>query len=656
MQIAQVLIFRGVENIYTYLLPENADQTFSVGEHVEIPFGRSTAKGLIVKIEPDQKKIPNLKPILKTLPKLPIISAETLDFLFWFKDHYHLTPFKAYQTIMGSYKIKPVKIEESTIKTQDKAYDLNLEQEKIIDTVLKDKANTQYLLFGVTSSGKTEVYIQIAKKILNQKKNVLILLPEIALTPQIANIFKKRFGSKVAVIHSGLTPKQRSLEWNKIYQEHINIVIGPRSAVFAPLKNLGLIIVDEEHENTYKQENNPRYYTHTVAAFRSQTNQAKLIFGSATPSIEIYHHAHSAHPLKLLKLSKRVLDLPMPKVEIIDMKDEIAQGNKNIFSIKLLKQIKISLSKKEKVMILINRRGYAPYIICQKCGTIYSCPECNLSFTYHKDKKLRCHRCNIIKELTHLCPKCKTQSLYFSGLGIQKAETELIKIFPDHNIIRLDKDTAKTSEILEQMLTDFSQKGDILIGTQIIAKGHHFPEVTCVGVLGIDTVLGIPDFRSCERAFQLLTQVAGRAGRSHKKGKVFVQTYMPDHYIFQYAQKHDFEGFYEQEINFRKQLFYPPYSTLINILLSSPKEADLKIYSRELTQYITNAIQTKKLKIQIIGPKPAPIEKIKNYYRWHILLKCPPETEKEIKNILKHLPKPKSWVRLIIDFEPRSIL
>jgi primosomal protein N' (replication factor Y) (superfamily II helicase) len=658
LKIAEVLVFRGVGQLYTYLIPEDKASQLTVGTPVKIPFGRAETHGIIMNIAAfSSSKVKNLKEISAPLEKIPSLSPQIIAFLLWFKEYYQLTPYKAYQTIMGSNKLRLLKEEEHKFSKKEKTHQLTKEQKEIITTILKSKGAASFLLFGVTSSGKTEIYLQIAQEILNIGKTVLILLPEIALTPQMTKIFQERFGTGVAVIHSGLTPKQREIAWNKVYQEKAQIVLGPRSAIFSPLKNIGLIVVDEEHETTYKQDSHPRYYTHTVAQYLSKQNKAKLIFGSATPGIELFNTTENKE-LKLLKLAKRVLNRPLPEVEIIDMRAELLNGNKSMFSHKMSQYIKEALAKQEKVMLLVNRRGYAPYIICQKCGTIYTCPECNLSFTYHKDKKLRCHRCNVVQDVTNKCPKCKINSLAFSGVGIQKVEAELHKQFPGSHIMRLDRDTAKNAKHLEEILNEFEDKGDILLGTQIIAKGHHFEAVTFVGVLGIDTILNIPDFRACERTFQLLTQVAGRAGRGHKRGRVIVQTCQPEHYAIQHAKTHAYENFYRQEISYRKELSYPPFSSLLNIIISSKNESDIKRYCTQIMKYLEPELQLYESedRPQIIGPKPAPVERLKTYYRWHILIKCKKSQENKLKEIIKHLPEAKSSVRLIIDFEPRSVL
>lgn len=657
MQIAKTLVFRGISEFYLYQIPDNQSD-IQIGTHVEIPLGKGKAEGLIIEIlqnqtEYEEKKI---KPILNPLPKRPTVNPELINLIIWFSKYYLVTPYKAYQTVIGSMKLRKLPPHKNTnFQFNDPNYELTQEQNAAIQTILSNPKPDKYLIFGVTASGKTEVYIQIAKKVLKQNKSVLILVPEIALTPQITQTFRQRFGPIVAIIHSGLTPKEHEIEWNKIYQGQCAIVIGARSAVFTPLQNIGLIIVDEEHEPSYKQESNPRYFTHSIVEVRANYHKAIQIYGSATPSVETYYKMAQSSPNAIISLKNRVNKQKLPKVLIADMKEERANGNDTYFSKLLLSQIKEKIEKKERIIILINRRGFSTYISCQSCGTILTCPQCNLSYTYHKDKIFRCHRCFTQLPLTHVCPKCHKPRLSFSGIGIQKAELELTRFFPNTTIQRIDKDSTPNVTKLENELTDFKATGSILLGTQLIAKGHHFEDVTLVGVLGIDTTLNLPDFRSSQRVFQLLTQVAGRAGRSQKEGTVIIQTYEPDHPAIIHATNHNFIGFYEEELGYRKQLNYPPFSQLINIICSSKNEFELKKYTSMIHFFLKEHLKEILDKIDILGPRPAPIERIKDYYRYHFLLKCEPEIIPKVKEVLSQIPT-KIGIRNIIDFDPRSLL
>jgi primosomal protein N' (replication factor Y) len=618
-----------------------------VGDHVIVPFGKSNATGVVLTIT-DKDPSKNYKEIIGLSEEKSPLNPDIIDLIKWFYPHYQCSPYQAYQTIVGSKKKRKLPEPPTSTDIQEPGYTLTAEQQSAVSTILTSPLK-ESLLFGITSSGKTEVYIQAATHILSQKKSAIILVPEIALTPQFMSIFESRFGKTIGILHSGLTPKARETTWAQIEAGHITLVIGPRSAVFAPVQNLGLIIIDEEHESTYKQETHPRYDTLVVAKKRCQISDARIVYGSATPSIEEYHHAINNH-FNLLNLTKRAQERPLPRVHIIDMAQE---QTTTTLSVSLEKAIQDRLAQKQKVLILINRRGFAPYISCQKCGKIHTCPECNLSLTYHTDKHFRCHRCLITQPLTHTCKHCKKNSLNFGGIGIQKIESDLKKNFPEAHITRLDRDSAKSAKDIERILTEFKSQGDILLGTQMIAKGHHIEEVTLVGVLGIDMTLNMPEFRAPERTFQLLTQVAGRAGRGEIPGEVYIQTYQPDHYAIKHASTHNYLSFYEEEITYRKMLGYPPFSNLVHIILSSKNLSELKKEAQKIKYYLQeNLPKTSRFS----DPSPAPIEKIKLNYRWNILIKIPHEDTESALNALQKMPHPEKIVRVILDIDPKSIL
>ncbi|NQY73609.1 MAG: primosomal protein N' [Candidatus Margulisbacteria bacterium] len=653
--VADIWVFRNVPSHYTYLIEDKHENEIVVGCQVVVPLGHGQANGMVLK---KYRSIPkqNYKFIKKRLPKKPVISREIIQLVRWVQDTYFLNPHKAFQTVVGT------KTKRSLISTSPQAtpliqpYALHPDQQTVIDTILK-KNGTEFLLHGITASGKTEVYIQIAIQMIQQNKGVIMLLPEISLTPQFRNILHQRFGNLVSVIHSGLTPKERDIEWNRIYQGHATIVLGPRSAIFAPIQDLGLIIIDEEHETTYKQDQNPRYQVHDIARFRAEENNALLIYGSATPQIETYSQTTVEFGSQLIKcvMSKRVGSHHLPDIRIVDMKENIKGGSSLQFSSELIKEIQHNIDHNEKVILLLNRRGYAPYISCQKCGHIHDCTHCKLSYTYHKNKTFQCHRCDITVPVTNTCTYCKKPSLSFSGTGTQKAELELHALFPGTSILRMDKDTIQHSREYEEKFNAFKSKGAILLGTQLIAKGHHFEDVTLVGILGIDTTLNIPDFRSCERTFQLITQAAGRAGRGKKPGRVIVQTQNPEHYAIQYASQHDYEGFYAQEVAFRKSLWYPPFSDLVHIILSSPSLSDVDAYSKIIVPTLSSWEEVFGDDIKMLGPKAAPVPCIRAHHRKHVLIKCAPSISKDFKSHLKKLPASKK-VKVIIDLNPKQIL
>ncbi len=646
--IVDVLVFRGIQTLYSYTVPNHLEGQVVPGLIVDIPLGRAKAKGLVITCT-NTSSTKTLKPLTGITPKTPLIHPDLIDLILWFYHYYNTTPYKAYQTIIGNRKFRDVTAPDATLSHEPPPYDLNVEQTELLKILLNQKpGHHDYLIHGVTGSGKTEIYMQLAATMLERGKETLILLPEIALTPQFRTHFKKRFGPHIAVVHSGLTPKQRDEAWSAIYQGYTPIVIGPRSAIFSPFKDIGLIVIDEEHDASYKQDSHPRYYTHQVAKFRAEQHEALFIKGTATPALESYHYSNP----HVLTLNQRVNEYPLPKVSIINMKD---QTNMHALSSELKEGITDRLKKGEKTLILLNRRGYATLIKCQACGEVHTCPQCDLSFTYHQDKSLRCHRCDIKVPLTHWCSHCKKPRLAFCGTGIQKMELALINQFPQATLCRLDRDTAKTAKQLEAVLDHFKKEGDILIGTQLIAKGHHIEDITLVGVIGIDTVLSIPDFRAPERAFQLVTQVAGRAGRGTKAGEVIVQTYQPDHYALRHASTHCFNNFYKEELAYREQLWYPPFSKLINIILSSPTLPTLESHLSDWQTFINKTLMGFGDQIQILGPKPAPVERLKKYYRWNILIKYDPDIESDIKATLKTSPESKA-VRTILDLDPLSIL
>lgn len=646
---ADILIFRGVVTLYTYTVDKEKTPSIQVGSIVTVSFGKSTVKGLVVSLASSKS---SLKPILKEHTDYIAIPEPLVSLILWFYNYYQTTPYKAFQTISSLKKIRPLPqlIHNDPI---DIPPPLTHHQKHVVESISNNWIDQKHIyLHGITGSGKTEVYLALSKKILDQGKDVLFLLPEIALTPQFTTLIQRRFGTLVAVLHSGLTPKQKEIEWNRIYHGHAKIIIGPRSAIFAPCQNLGLIIMDEEHEPSYKQENHPRYLTHTIALERSRSEHASLILGSATPNIERYYQTQTLYSLYTLK--ERATGAPLPQVITVDMKKETELGLKTFISNQLYTHIQECLEKKKKTLILINRRGFATFINCQRCGSAPQCPECHLGYTYHQDRSFRCHRCHIKIPATNYCERCNKHSLMFSGLGIQKVQLELKRTFPNANILRLDKDIAKNLNEINSILNTFKQEGDILIGTQMIAKGHDIEGVNLVGVLGIDTTLSMPDFRSPERTFQLLTQVAGRAGRHKDPGTVIVQTYRADHYAIKAAQNHDFDSFFEEEINFRESLNYPPFCSLINIIFSALEKETAYC----VAQKFFNAIQPflEGYLVDIMGPKPAPIEKAQDYYRWNIVFKFQQTDASFLKSLIKlHIPKHND-VRIIVDFDPYHIL
>lgn len=538
--------------------------------------------------------------------------------------------------------------------------DLNAEQAAVVEQVTSQigRESNPFLLEGVTGSGKTEVYLHIIDKVLKLGKTAIVLVPEISLTPQMTNRFISRFGKKVAIMHSALSDGEKFDEWRKIKSGQARVVVGARSAIFVPIENIGAIIIDEEHEATYKQESNPRYHARDVALLRAKYHKAVLLMGSATPSIESRARA-SRGVYQFLQLTHRANPMAkIPKVEIVDFRDYVGQQEVSNFTPYLLEKIADRLEKNEQVVLMLNRRGYSSFIMCRDCGYVDECPNCDISLTLHMDTKtMNCHYCGFEKSIPHTCPNCHSRSIRYYGTGTQKAYDELVEVFPQARILRMDVDTTRQKGAHQRILDKFgNHEANILLGTQMIAKGLDFPNVTLVGVLNADTSLNLPDFRSSERTFQLLTQVAGRAGRAEKEGEVLIQTYNPQHYAIQLAQKQDYEAFYAYEMGIRRQLSYPPYYFTVGLTLSHKDEQIVVCKSSELLQLLRQQLSDK---IKILGPTPKPIARTHNLYHYQIIVKY--RFEDNLENVLNQildltqLPENKD-LRLVIDYEPQNFM
>ena len=542
----------------------------------------------------------------------------------------------------------------------DSALVLNEEQEAAVQAITQQigQGGKPFLLEGVTGSGKTEVYLQVIQEALSRGKTAIMLVPEISLTPQVTNRFISRFGKKVAILHSGLSNGERYDEWRKVERGEAQVVVGARSAIFAPLKNIGAIIIDEEHEASYKQDSNPRYHARDVALLRAKYNQAVLVLGSATPSLESRARAGKGvyHFLQLTKRAKPQAQIP--EVEIVDFRDYIGQNEASNFTPVLLEAIQDKIDRKEQVVLMLNRRGYSSFVMCRECGTVDTCPNCDISLTLHMDtKSMNCHYCGFSKGIPHTCPNCSSRSIRYYGTGTQKASDELAEAFPQARILRMDVDTTRKKGSHEQILKEFGEgRADILLGTQMIAKGLDFPNVTLVGVLNADTALNLPDFRSSERTFQLLTQVAGRAGRAEKEGHVIIQSYNPNHYAITFAKNQDYEGFYAYEMSIRKQLAYPPYYFTVGLTLSHKIEAEVVKKSYEVLNMIRSGLSDK---VQILGPTPKPIARTHNLYHYQLIIKY--RFEEHLQEVLNQIldwtqEKDNKDLRLSIDHEPQSFM
>ncbi len=506
------------------------------------------------------------------------------------------------------------------------------------------------LIHGVTGSGKTEVYLRIISEVIAQGKQAIVLVPEIALTPQTVNRFGTRFGDRVTVLHSALSPGERFDQWWKIYRGEVDVVVGARSAVFAPTPNLGLIVLDEEHEGTYKQEEGSiRYHTRDVAIKRCALVQGQVLLGSATPALESYHQALQGN-YSLVELTMRVESRPLPHVDVVDMREQFEQGNRSMLSTPLRDALAQLGLGDEQAIILLNRRGYASFVLCRECGHVVHCPNCQVSLTYHqRDNRLHCHYCLHREILPKRCPSCASPYLRQFGVGTEQVEAVLKEEFPNLKTLRLDADTTRRKGAHARILQAFSDgRAQILVGTQMVAKGLDFPKVTLVGVLSADLGLNFPDIRAAERTFQLLTQVAGRSGRGDQPGRVIIQAYDPHHFSIRCAQNHDFLGFYRQEISFRRSLGYPPFQQLTRILCSGPM-----VQTEEVAREIHNYLLDRGLPTSsILGPSPAPIGRIQGRYRWQLLLKSP----QPLGALLRELPQLDASVQVVVDTDPLFML
>lgn len=533
---------------------------------------------------------------------------------------------------------------------------LTAEQSMAIEAI-EDSEENLILLKGVTGSGKTEVYMRLVEKVLTEGKSAIVLVPEIALTPQMIERFKGRFGSNVALFHSKLSDGERFDEWYRVKEGKASLIIGARSAIFLPARKLGLIIIDEEHENTYKSDQNPKYQTKEVAEFISKLKGCKVILGSATPTIESYYRAISGE-MKLVELNHRIDNRPMPEMKLVDMREELRSGNKSIFSRRLYASMQQKLEKGEQIILFLNRRGFSTFVSCRSCGYVFDCENCDISMTYHKNGFLVCHYCGKTKKQPNLCPKCGSKYVKFFGAGTERVEEEVRKYLKNAKILRMDVDTTRAKDSHEKIYNAFKAgEADILIGTQMVSKGLDFPNVTLVGILSADMSLNLPDYRAAERSFQIITQVAGRAGRGEKEGEVIVQTYTPEHYSLQYAKKYDYEDFYEKEFTIRAMMGYPPFGRILLINGIGKNEDELK----KQMIFLEKKVKEKAEEfggLEVLGPTPCIIYKIKENYRWQIIVKgeFSSKFSKSIKDLLyDKANNVYNDIRVSMDINPNSL-
>ncbi|EGO2841726.1 TPA: primosomal protein N' [Enterococcus faecalis] len=541
------------------------------------------------------------------------------------------------------------------------ALSLNAEQQVAVETILQSVQKQQsqtYLLEGITGSGKTEVYLQVIAEVLNQGKTAIMLVPEISLTPQMVKRFKSRFGEHVAVMHSGLSQGEKYDEWRKIERGEAEVVVGARSAIFAPIENIGVIIIDEEHEASYKQEETPRYHARDLAIWRSEYHHCPVVLGSATPSLESRARAQK-NVYQRLRLTQRANQAAtLPTIDVVDMRQEVENGNVSSFSMSLQEKLQERLEKNEQSVLLLNRRGYSSFVMCRDCGYVLPCPNCDISLTLHMDSKtMKCHYCGHEERIPYRCPNCGQDKIRYYGTGTQKVEEELQTLLPDSRILRMDVDTTRRKGAHEKILRTFGEgQADILLGTQMIAKGLDFPNVTLVGVLNADTALNLPDFRSSERTFQLLTQVSGRAGRAEKPGEVIIQSFNPEHYAIQLAKAQDYEDFYTKEMYIRHRGDYPPYYFTVQITASHPEENEA---AKQMFQIATKLKQGLSPQAILLGPTPNAIMRVNNRYFYQVIIKYKqePMLQPLLKEILTDTQRATArGLKLSIDAEPMNFI
>lgn len=706
------VVAKTTDKTFTYHIPDGMKA--KEGMRALVPFGRRNIEGFIIRIYDEVELDYEVKDIIQLVDEKPVLNEEMLELGKYISKKTLSPLTLSYQTMLPSglkakektninkkivkylhvlkdgefkgekqkqvfdyvkknnlvLKAEANKISSSAVKTlinngyleevekevyrldeevevEKKHYDLTEEQAKVLESVKFDKFKP-YLLHGVTGSGKTLVYIRLIEKVLKQGKEAILLVPEISLTPQVVDIFKKRFGKTIAILHSGLSNGEKYDEWRKIERKEVSIVIGARSAIFAPFTNLGIIIIDEEHSNTYKQDNVPRYNAIDVALRRGKTYNIPVVLGSATPSVESYTRA-KAGIYELLVMKNRV-NKKMPKVYLVDMKDEFKKGNR-VFSEIFKEKMNDRLSKNEQVLVLLNRRGYSTVITCKECGFTHKCPNCDIPLTYHKNGNImKCHYCDYKVPRLLECPKCHSKNINSLGMGTEKLESLIKEEFKDAKVIRMDQDTTRNKGAHKRIIDDFKEgKYNVLVGTQMIAKGLDFPKVTLVCVVNGDATLNIPDFRSSERTYELLSQVSGRAGRDKLDGEVIIQGFNVSHYSIVYAKNNDYESFYNEEMKIRKVLKYPPYYNLCLIKVSGKNYDEVYNEASKITTYLKSNLNN-----IVLGPASASMPKINNIYYVQIIIKF--KNTKEILSYLEFIREHyKKKINVDIDLNPLKI-
>ena len=664
----QVALNIPVHDVFDYAVPPHLSDAVAPGKRVRVPFRTQTMVGCVVAVN-DRTSIPRVRDVESVIDETPLLGTEMLALTRWLADYYYCSwgeaieaaipvPFKKGRTSMR-IRAAAATVVPSTSRPAKNI--LTTHQDSALVRISRDieqATHEVFLLHGITASGKTEVYFCAIEAVLQKGKTALVFIPEIALTPQTWEWFVERFGEDlVAVIHSKLSAGEKFTQWQRIREGTARIVIGPRSALFSPLCNVGLVVVDEEQEPSYKQEDAPRYHLVPAAIRLAQIHQAVVILGSATPSLESYHQAQQG-AFRYIELPERISGKQLPQVQIVDMHGQPTRGRRrSIISRPLEDAISRCLDKKQQVILFLNRRGFSTYTSCQKCGHVMQCKRCSVALIYHFDEKmLVCHHCEFRVPASEVCPQCQGEYLRYQGVGTQKVESELHRLFPQAAIRRLDADAVTRKAAYFELFQDFKAgKIDIMVGTQMLAKGLDFPNVTLVGVVSADVTLNVPDFRAAERTFSLLTQVAGRAGRGDAAGRVIIQTYTPEHYAIRCAVHHDYRDFYAQEMVFRKELNLPPTSHLVMVTIRGRQEVAVQGTAEEFFQ----RAQKKNTfpAVSMIGPAALPLARLRGYYRWAVIFKTPQTLE--VNALLDQCLsgwKPAAGVKLSVDVDPLGMM
>jgi len=655
---AEIAVCVPISRTFLYELTSPAE----IGCRVLVKFRNRDVEGFVVALNRPAPEGLKILPVQEVLDRESLLLPDILDLCKWIAEYYMAPVGEVLKSAL------PPGITQKHVDRFDGAHSgevppsspflLTTDQLTALYAIQESKGFQTVLLHGVTGSGKTEVYLHAAQHAIAQGQTCLVLVPEIGLTPQLVERFAERFPGRTAVLHSGLTKKQRIDEWLRIRGGFARIVVGTRSAVFAPLSNLGLIVVDEEHETSYKQEETPRYNARDVAVVRAKKTASTVVLGSATPSMESFQNAESKK-FTYVHMANRVEDRPLPAVEIINMREEYATaGKQTIFSRRLIEAVEQRLELGEQSMVLLNRRGFAAFLLCRHCGCNFQCTSCSVAMTYHRGiHKLLCHYCGLSRRPPSKCTECGSEYVQFVGEGTERIESDLRELFPDARIGRIDRDTMRHVRDFERVLGGFRRgEIDVLVGTQMIAKGHDFPQVTLVGVLAADAALSMPDFRAAERTFQLLTQVAGRSGRGARPGEVIIQSFYPDHYTFQLACTQRFEDFYARESRYRKAMFYPPFTALAGIVVTNRDKEAAASAAREVSEFL-NGVRTES--VRILGPAPAPLERVKQVHRYQLLIKAAsrPPLHRMLEKLRVYVEEQKlGGTRIQIDVDPVSLL